>query len=105
MYSNSSSTRWQQFRLAWYRCNHILRLLHARTDLQQLLVWAKRKGILRKVGSAYRYQLSETEMELANLQMRYPQASQWASVLYWINGMVSPKVTYTKGYAAKYRYQ
>lgn len=103
MYSNSQFWRLYLFWQSYYRCSHLLRLLHTRKELQELIEWANRKRLSGTVGRAYRRKLIEIEQQISALGMRSPQSARWAHVLYYLNRFVSIRQKHYRGYAARYR--
>ena len=95
-------TRWFRYWLAWQDICGIVRLLYRQDDLENLMDWSRRKKL--GVYHFYKKQLFDTEMMLADKQMKFHHLIKWAYLLYNINNLISRSPNYyPQGYAAKYR--
>ena len=89
--------------LAWQESCAIWSALERCSDLEQLIVWARRKR-LTGVGNHYKRLLVETEILLAHKQMRRQKLVFWTRELYLVYRILIPKAKYyPTGGAAKYR--
>jgi hypothetical protein len=101
---NLYNTQTQKLRFFVCQTYPILQAFNRRDELLRLVKWASAKratGALR----LYRSRLIDEERRLFRYHHNSPLAYQWATILFWINRLISPTPRYLpKGSARAYRY-
>lgn len=86
----------------WGKTTLILKALHRRDELEQLIQWAKRKRLSYPLQS-YRNRLADIELLINRYMLQYPNLMRWARWLHILNQAIAPSPNYYgKGSAAKY---
>jgi hypothetical protein len=89
--------------LAWVDFLSIWEIVERRNDLERLVAWARRKK-LKGVREHYKFLLMETEIHLADKNIRHHKLFMWATTLNLVFRMICPSPTsYKKGAAVRYK--
>jgi hypothetical protein len=86
----------------WGKFWRIYSVFERRAELQELVVWAKRKR-LKGVERAYYTRLSDEERRLFQAYFHHPHLTRFAHALHVLKRLFAPNPRYYSGYAAKYR--
>jgi hypothetical protein len=95
-------TRWFRYWMTYQRFLNIYRAFAQVEDLDNLVIWAKRKRLSYLV-KIYRSKHLDAEIYLSRLRTSDPRLAKWARIIRYINSQIFPQKIYKKGYASHYR--
>jgi hypothetical protein len=87
---------------SWDKFWRIYSVLERRAELQELVVWAKRKR-LYGVERAYNLRLSDEERRLFYAQLLHPHLTRLIHFLHALKRLFASNPRYYSGYTVKYR--